>query len=45
MRNGCKKLAGKGPKGNIEYLVYLTNQETFAEIDVENVVNKAHEET
>ena len=35
----------KGPKGNIEYLVYLTNQEMQVEYDVENVVNKAHEET
>lgn len=35
----------KGPAGNIEYLVYLTNQPFERETDVEAVVNKAHEET
>lgn len=35
----------KGPAGNIEYLVYLTNQETENNISIEDVVNKAHNET
>ena len=35
----------KGPKGNIEYLIYLTNQEMQVDYNVEDVVNKAHEET
>ena len=35
----------KGPAGNIEYLVYLTNQKTENNILIEDVVNKAHNET
>ena len=35
----------KGPAGNIEYLVYLTNQETKNNISIEDVVNNAHNET
>ncbi len=35
----------KGPKGNIEYLVYLTNQKTENNICIEDVVNSAHNET
>ena len=35
----------KGPAGNIEYLVYLTNQKTENNISIEDVVNKAHNET
>ena len=35
----------KGPAGNIEYLVYLTNQETENNILIEDVVNNAHNET
>lgn len=34
----------KGAKGNIEYLVYLTNKETDEKISAETVVNNAHEE-
>lgn len=32
----------KGPKGNIEYLVYLTNQQTDYEYDIEEIVDLAH---
>lgn len=33
----------KGPKGNIEYLIYINkNQETKEEIDVEAIVDSAH---
>ena len=32
----------KGPKGNIEYLVYLTNQQTDYEYNIEEVVDLAH---
>lgn len=32
----------KGPKGNIEYLIYLTNQGCTSEINVEETVNNAH---
>lgn len=35
----------KGPAGNIEYLVYLTNQETENNISIQDVVNNAHNET
>ena len=35
----------KGPAGNIEYLVYLTNVETENEINIENIVNQAHEQS
>lgn len=35
----------KGPAGNIEYLVYLTNQRTENNISIEDVVNNAHNET
>ena len=35
----------RGPKGNIEYLVYLTSKETDFEIPVEEVVEQAHRET
>ena len=35
----------KGPAGNIEYLIYLTNQQTENNISVEDVVLKAHAET
>lgn len=35
----------KGPKGNIEYLIYLTNQKTENNICIEDVVNSAHNET
>lgn len=35
----------RGPKGNIEYLVYLTSKETDFEIPVEEVVEQAHKET
>lgn len=34
----------KGPKGNIEYLVYLTTQKTENNISIEDVVNSAHNE-
>ncbi len=34
----------KGPKGNIEYLIYLSNKEQEKSINIENIVNKAHEE-
>ena len=33
----------KGPKGNIEYLIYISNTEEDVEIDVEQVVFQAHE--
>lgn len=35
----------KGPAGNIEYLVYLTNQKTENNISIQDVVNNAHNET
>ena len=35
----------RGPKGNIEYLVYLISKETDFEIPVEEVVEQAHRET
>lgn len=35
----------KGPAGNIEYLVHLTDVTTETEFSVENIVEKAHEET
>ena len=35
----------RGPKGNIEYLVYLTSKETDFEIPVEEIVEQAHRET
>ena len=35
----------KGPAGNIEYLIYLTNQQTENNISIEDVVLKAHAET
>lgn len=35
----------KGPKGNIEYLIYLSNLGEDAKIDIENVINTAHENT
>ncbi len=35
----------KGPAGNIEYLVFLTNQKNENNISIEDVVNKAHLET
>ncbi len=35
----------KGPAGNIEYLVYLTNAKTENNIRIEDVVNNAHNET
>ena len=35
----------KGPAGNIEYLVYLTNKEIENNISIEDVVLKAHDET
>ena len=35
----------KGPAGNIEYLVYLTDMPILNEIDIEQVVDKAHAET
>ena len=35
----------KGPAGNIEYLVYLTNQQIQNNISIEDVVLKAHDET
>lgn len=35
----------RGPKGNIEYLVYLTSKETDFKIPVEEVVEQAHRET
>ena len=35
----------KGPKGNIEYLIYLSNMGENADISVETVVNAAHIET
>ncbi len=34
----------RGPKGNIEYLVYLKNQSEDTDIDVESVVSDAHKE-
>ena len=33
----------KGPKGNIEYLIYISNVESDIELDVEQVVSQAHE--
>lgn len=33
----------KGPKGNIEYLIYISNVESDIEVDVEQVVLQAHE--
>ena len=35
----------KGPKGNIEYLVYLTNKEIEESYNIEETVNSAHENT
>ncbi len=35
----------KGQKGNIEYLIQLSNKSTDNNINVEDVVNKAHNET
>lgn len=35
----------KGPKGNIEYLVYLTNKEIEENFNIEETVNIAHEST
>lgn len=35
----------KGPKGNIEYLIYLSNFGEDAEINIENIINSAHENT
>lgn len=35
----------KGPAGNIEYLAYLTNQKTENDIQIENIVTIAHNET
>ena len=35
----------KGPDGNIEYLVYLTNKEIQNDINVEQIVKEAHETT
>ena len=35
----------KGPKGNIEYLIYLTSNEINLDISIENTVKKAHKET
>lgn len=32
----------KGPKGNIEYLIYLTNKDENCEISAEKIVNQAH---
>lgn len=34
----------KGPKGNIEYLIYISNSEGDVEFDVEQVVTTAHEQ-
>jgi 23S rRNA (cytidine1920-2'-O)/16S rRNA (cytidine1409-2'-O)-methyltransferase len=33
----------KGPKGNIEYLIYISNVESDIKVDVEQVVLQAHE--
>lgn len=33
-----------GPKGNIEYLVYVSMHKTVTEIDIENTVAEAHKE-
>ena len=33
----------KGPKGNIEYLIYLTNKDEKIKINADEIVNKAHE--
>ncbi len=35
----------KGPKGNIEYLIYLVSNETNTCISIENIVDKAYKET
>jgi 23S rRNA (cytidine1920-2'-O)/16S rRNA (cytidine1409-2'-O)-methyltransferase len=35
----------KGPAGNIEYLVYLTDVPTENKINIEDIVDKAHAET
>lgn len=34
----------KGPKGNIEYLIYISNKENDIEFDIEQVVTNAHEQ-
>jgi len=34
----------KGPKGNIEYLIYLTDKDEKADIEVKDIINKAFEE-
>ena len=34
----------KGPKGNIEYLIYLVNKGEDSKLDVESLVNSAHNE-
>ncbi|MBQ3640962.1 TlyA family RNA methyltransferase [bacterium] len=34
----------KGAKGNIEYLIFINNYGVFANINVENIVNKSHSE-
>ena len=35
----------KGPKGNIEYLIYLGNRGVDVDFDIKNVVDNAHENT
>lgn len=35
----------KGPKGNIEYLIYLDNNGVDVDFDIINIVNSAHENT
>lgn len=35
----------KGPKGNIEYLIYLSNTGEEVEVTIEETVNKAHQNT
>ncbi len=34
----------KGPKGNIEYLIYLSNNSENKEINIENIVDQSHQE-
>ncbi|MCD7878315.1 MAG: TlyA family RNA methyltransferase [Candidatus Gastranaerophilales bacterium] len=34
----------KGPKGNIEYLIYLTNTPCYTDINPETIADKAHNE-
>ncbi len=41
--NGLTYSPIKGTKGNIEYLIYLSNKDESIEINTEQIVNEAHE--